>query len=396
MKKIIAFILVVACLALTACSSANAISLHETLPWSIENSALKEQCTYRVVRYLGNGDKAGAEEGDPDKPLVLTQAQSYITYTMWEGWSVRFNENGALVPYQDLTAGKEGNTRSSTLLTMNLSVWYLNESYVPQLYHLLSGAPETINSCAVFDRYTLAAKFTYRETNLAHAPGDDLNHKMWVDYTGDVLGKRVARIQYAPYTSDVKESSVKSGEYYDNEYLYYYARALKSTDGGAAGSQTIKFTLPYENLLKGKKVKTRSLVATTTADDAALPYAGFSDAEFNSVYDLFNLDSMSAEQKADDENKYKIAACSSLELNEKKSGPPVIVYYSRYPIRENREKSLQSMSKVLLQIRTYSYGGSVTLENGTTYKDPQKLEYTQVFALKDYLQGRVADPGFMF
>jgi len=393
MKKLslILVILLTAAAALSGCGPTGPASwLHDTLPWTFKEPGVNviEECKYQVIRYLGDCDKAdNGKSGEENRPtIVISHEDSYATYTLIEGKSLKREETGVLTRIDD---------PESTLLIMELKVWYIDKNLLPLEYREIyglngrDGTPETIESYTVFDRYYMNTKFTYRKTTVNVQSSGNANHELWVDYTGEITGSKTARLRPLSGASEREVSIKKADKYYDNESIFYLLRAIETVNanGSSVSGQTFNFFLPYENLLagrNGKKVKPRELEQTTAAlpvslipavaEDAAKPAITVNPGPLdNKIANLFNLPA--------EADKSLIACETTLKLTGKKPGPAIKLYYSQYPVRRNtaaedpHDRLPFPLSKVLLQVKTYTYGADINTP-----------EFSQVFRLVDYSQ----------
>lgn len=342
MKKI-KLIAIVLCIIigalLTGCGGTDNSPLFDELrPWAeSSNSTCTETAEYSFARYLTSEevDEQFLQQGeDKDKGYKLTKSGKVI-YTLKEGKSLSY-EDGQI---------SEVNNSGHILIKMEMEVKYKDDlSFIRNsaVRNLYTGKTDKITSYVVLERYSLAALFSYKYTEIeAQAEADNKSFTLVVDYVGSFTQKRAAVYSDKHGTKELK---IKSGDYFDNDSVYYLVRAMRSVKNAKKGSsRNFNLAMPYDDIVLGNaQLKTKGVMQKTNTE---LDKIEVSD----SVYNLFNI-TKSQDEESEDNNKldcYK----TELGLTGKKPGPVINLYYSYYPTALNYSQGIMySASKVLVKI----------------------------------------------
>lgn len=309
MKKILLCIsLSVILVALSACGGGTisypTVDTPAELPWrATAKSANDEYTVYDVTKYYG---------GDLKKPL--TTSDSLLSFHV----SVAVNETSDLMCTLDTT----------------LKMVYNDD----ELNGANKGKTDVITSKAIFRADDLTAVYTQKTANLQTTPS--LNYSFEADYAA---GKA---------TMGEKEISIPKGTYYDNEYLYYYVRALKSL--GENMNETLHIVNWYESFL-ANELKTYSL--TTSSAPNSVEMSDF-------IAGLYDGDNVS-------DGKIK---CTVVQLNvaaKKGSGtgsPLTFAYAIGNASTQNNSLNIKStFRKALLRFETVEYFMNGNVKAATEY-----------------------------
>jgi len=387
---------VIAVLSLSACGpgAVVTIGLSDTLPWaSGTDTRVYERSVFEVRRYENvPHDNSECEDcadcRDFDQIAINIPEKSTVTYTLRQGWSLSFPTALNMDLYSSPRPVAAQNS-ALTLLQMELVVVYDIILDHPHGTGYLEGVrEERVSSYAVFDSYNMAAVFSWRwarTRTVATLDGNDLvgkrtTHIMWVDYRDDYLNSFL--IYYtAANTINSNSSRVvdapRGQHHICNEYLFFLMRALNTTGPNASG-QSIDFFLPLNALINNnRRVRSTTIMQQTTTSTVALPFSGAA-ASREFIEEHFNID----EETAARENFWdrpNIARRTTLMLNDNRSGPGILLYFSAYPVLEqnNPRRPAFALNKVLLQVVTHSH------VSGDQF-DRDFPIYTQVFSLIEY------------
>ncbi|MBR2970675.1 MAG: hypothetical protein IKC48_02635 [Clostridia bacterium] len=279
-------------------------------PWFFHRNFKSETTTYNVAKYFMRGEN--------DLVLVNDESASHLTYT--------------------LTLSDDAELAT---LTTDFRITYVASEYVDSSFH---GKTDTITSTAVFYADTLYAVSTSKEVTLATDPSSSYSYS--ADYTS---GK--ATITKNGTSTEI---SFNRGDYIDNEYLYYYVRAMENM--GNTLNETFNVVNWYECYLKGEFF-TASMIAS---------YFSEASTELGST-DL--IDGFDADTKDTEAN---MITCTGVQifLNSQKQGAPLEAYYAKgaYTVEEGKLPT----RKLLARIMNYEY----TLSG--------IINYTTEFKLKDF------------
>lgn len=313
MKKIIISVLSILLVAFVCVGCTNnsvpAPELDGQKPWVSSRRFKSETSTYKVAKYFMRGEN--------DLVLVNDESQSNLTYTL------TYDDDGEFAT-----------------LTTDFRITYSNSEYIDSSYH---GKTDTITSSAVFYADTLVAVSTQKEVALATDP--DSSYSYTADYTNGnaTVTKNGANTDF----------TFARGDYIDNEYLYYYVRALNKM--GNTLNETFDVVNWYECYLRGEFF-TASMIASYFSE-ASTELGG------SGLINGFSSDSKDAEAN--------MITCTGVQifLNSQKQGAPLEAYYSKgtFTVDENK-----IAKKLLARIMNYEY----TLDG--------IINYTTDFKLKEF------------
>lgn len=195
------------------------------------------------------------------------------------------------------------------------------------------GKTDTIESAVEFQTDSLITRRSTKTVTLAERTGrTDLSYAVSADY----FAGTAERTMYG----EKSELDVEQGMYYDNEMLYFLARATPI----AAGGQTAFYsTNLFDSFLNGKI--TTYNTATRTASEISTLYFDAWVADFG----------VQSEQSDTDETVYPVKCFSTdIGINASKSGPTYKVHYSQEPFVKNGK----SHAKIPLMIAYPQYSGA--------------------------------------
>lgn len=364
---------------LAGCSSGdNSPMFDEKHPWSFENTARTETCTYEFTRYLkvnDINDAAKAAGAIEDKGYPLNSSGD-LTYTIKEGASVEYKD-GVITEIQSSA------TASFTLVKMTLTVVYKDSlAHLPNAAAALlhAGKTDTMISYAVINRYSLAPVFTYKKTDIGAQNADDnKNYTMVADYTGNFTGAKEATLTDKKGTV---KTQIKDGNYFDSESIYYIIRAMRSVRTTDTTSRAFEIASPYDDLLvKAGKLSPKSAQQATSTELYKIPVE-------KSVYELFleipevdtdgtgtdtdDTDDTDTDAPADDKLELPCFA-TTLSLAETKSGPAIYLYYSSVAVMTDFDNGIRYPAKKVLVMSSYNNHDQAT-----------NAIYLQEFSLSGY------------
>ena len=316
MKKILISILAVMLVATSfiGCTGAaqTTLEMDSTLPWYAYRTFVSERSTYNVTKYFMR---------DVDDLVPVTE-DSYLDYTLTQ-------------------SEEDGNVLYT--LTADFKINYTSSEYLDDNFR---GKTDTITSKAVFRRDNLTAVYTEKSAKLETAP--DKSYSFTVNYTE---GK-------AHYISGetTRDLTFKNASYIDNEYLYYYIRAMKNV----GNTLTANFTVVnwydcfignnsndnwFQKLFgssKKIKFKTTDMVARYyQVDNIKIENADF-------------LSGFAAEGKDSEAQTLK---CNTIQimLNGTKTGSPLFASYAAVPYEVTEGNNLLSTKKILAEMHSFEY-----------------------------------------
>lgn len=338
LKSIAVLLCIVLGVFAAGCGGKDSTPLFDELrPWAeSSNSTCTEIAQYSFARYLTSEevDEQFLQEGeDKEKGYKLTKSGS-VTYTLEEGKSISYSDG------QIAKIDRSGHI----LIKKEMVVEYKDDlSHLKNtaVSNLLAGKTDKITSYVVLERYSLSTLFSYKQTEIqAEAEIDTKSFTLVVDYVGDFIGKRQAKLIDKNGT---KTLDIKSGNYYDNESAFYIVRAMRSIKNTEKGSsRELALAMPYDDIiLQNKRLKPKGAMQKTIAELEKIDVS-------SSVYNLFNIPA----EQGEDENSNQIDCYKTeLALTGKKSGPAINLFYSFYPTALNYGQGIMySASKVLIKI----------------------------------------------
>lgn len=183
-----------------------------TLPWVASRNFKAETCTYKVTKYVGDGTEAVSTDGQ----LV---------------YDVR------------VISDPQSEYNSCYQLTMDFHLTYGNSEFVDANFR---GKTDRMHSEAIFRRDTLSAVYVKKTAENMSDPS--LSYSYEVDYTHPDENDKLT----ATFNSNGETKTLKfnRGEYFDNDYMYYYVRALKKMGGSL--SENINIVNWYDCFVANK------------------------------------------------------------------------------------------------------------------------------------------------
>ena len=318
---------------LAGCGGAAAeLELDNQLPWRVYSSITNpstETMTYKIERFAG---EAGA--------VLVTDADSYLKFTLTEGNETFTNKNG------------KTETVQAARVKMEMQINYLSDLNIPD-----SGKTDRIDAEVVFDLNYLGTIRSYRKVAIAdRQDAANPSYELTADYmTG------TAKIIYAG--GEEKTLSVKKAPtpVYDNEMLFYLVRSLATITSG--GTASFKVSNIYECFLNNKYTA-YSFKQTTDS--------GTADVEidhniYDKIYDDENRYTKNLEEKT---HYYAVCYQTVVALNQTKSGPGTKLFFAKGLFENNVGATTK---KVPVAIVNYEYANATA-----------NLKWTQVCTLTDY------------
>lgn len=314
MKKTIILLLTAICVSIfcIGCSPAiqSAPEIDEPLPWvAYVRTFVSETSSYKVTKYFMQ---------DENNKFAVTDENSYLTYTLTQSTD-------------------ETNTVLYTLKT-EFSITYTNSEYISDDFR---NKTDKITSEAVFRRDNLAAVYTKKEASLETAPSN--SYSFTADYNECS----------ATFTSGDANKTMKfaKGTYIDNEYLYFYVRAMKSV--GSSMNQNFNVVNWYE-CFNSNKFASRGMTATYQNADAVTP----GNEELGSYF------------VQTEGSSTKTISCLGIRImlsGIKKTGGPLYVYYSTNPYETTDDGIVKSSKKVIAKMLNFEYTTSGIVNYSTEY-----------------------------
>lgn len=349
MKKILAFLLAVTLLGLTACSSGvvHQADLDETKPW--ETSSKYEKSVFTVERYkMKRSGKNTVTDGDP------IAVGTYVT------------------EIEILPATADSDSRDTqTKVKNSFTLTYADDERAGAN----RGLTDTIESECVFSTIGAIPAWSYRKATLAPREGESRNdsHTIFANYKTsetDINGTTVAGMTSQISWHDTQSTLTisTSGQVFDNEQLYYMLRAFKNT--AAEGSETFQLS----NLFDAHNAGSYSVynMSLSIAEEKETLFVDESFTQFSTQSQ--NDKGETLESIASDGNGHAKVECikGSVGINATNSGPADTVYFSNVPFRiDDNNKT----NKVIMKIIRKQYSGAeetynilYTLQSYTTTK----------------------------
>ncbi len=277
MKKILSLIAIIAVTMalLVACAPAAAPQAAIGLkPWLAHRNFKSEKCVYKVTKYVGDGSEAVTTDGELIYNLVKTSDSEY-------------------------------------LLTMDFSLTYGNSEFIDGAFR---GKTDSIHSEAAFKTSTLGAIRTIKTVNCQSDP--TLSYSYEVDYvTADSDDKLTA--YFTDAFTNTKQIKFAKGDYFDNDYLYYYVRTLEKMSGSF--NENINVINWYDSFRAGKPV-VYPLIASCANK--------YENVKIDNA-SLFGKFVPTEETPVDSQNNLVSAFNVSIVINGIKTGSVLNAFYSR-------------------------------------------------------------------
>ncbi len=342
MKKISAFflsILLVAMLAGCGAPVEQKIELDHylELPWQSSRSFSCETVKYKVTDYALNGDGKSA----------LTTDDSYLQFTLTQS---------------KLNTGTEENPVELTVLTL-LTDYVITYK---------DGKSSSVHSEATFKRDGLNAIFTKKELT-----SPDGGYYFEADYNKGEA--KYAENKESFLSGNTKVLTFDTGNYIDNEYIYYYIRAFKNLTNAMEASSTFSQSFKvvnwyecfntYDSFNKNKLV-TYDMAATSVKSIASKDYwenVKVEDPDFTLGFD--------DEYRLLENNEVKCHYTAIMRTqNGQTMGQPFYAYYTQGAYKANNNTS----KKVIAKMVTY-YSGKDDIN-----KEPPEYNNVIEFTLSDF------------
>ncbi|MCH5163726.1 MAG: hypothetical protein J1F36_01775 [Clostridiales bacterium] len=337
MKKILisimaAMLVTISCIACTGAPAT--LEMDSTLPWYAYRTFVSEKSRYNVTKYFMK---------DVDDKIAVTE-DSYLEYTLTQS-----EDEGKNILYT---------------LTANFKIKYTDSEYLDDSFH---NKTDTITSTAVFRRDNLAAVYTEKTVTLETDPSS--SYSFTVDYTEGT----------AHFTSGetTKDLTFEKASYIDNEYLYYYIRAMKNLGNTFSANFTVvnwydcfignNNNANWFQTLFGSNKKIKFKTTSMTARFYQTDNIKIENADF--------LAGFAAEGKDSAEQTLK---CNTIQimLSGTKTGSPLFASYASTPYETTDDDNLLSTKKILAEMHSFEYTTRGTL----TYRIDYILnDFTQDF-----------------
>lgn len=278
-KKIAAIVSTAAAFALTGCATGITVTFETERPWH-SGELSYEQLDYAVSIYdYENG-------ADSERTLV---ADGTLGFTL--------NEKRA-----------DAATVGYTSLDMAFSVTYNNSAAEAD-----RGKTDTITSSTEFQTDSLVTSTMTKTVALADRENvTNLSYTVTADYFGE---KKTTRTYTA--TNETASLDIPTGSYYDNEMMFFLARATAISEGS---SVYFTMTAPFDAFINNK-LQVLNMVVATKAETAAIDVGDFVSG--------YGVEATTAEDGA---VSYPVKCYeTSISKSATKSGPPYVVYYSATP-----------------------------------------------------------------
>lgn len=274
----------------------------------------------------------------------------------WHSGELSFEKLGYSVGVYDTTAGTEDDKR--VLIADGELVYTLNEkapdasniayttldmqmrvTYNDRAPDADKGKTDKISSTTEFQTASLVASTVAKTVELDNRDGVRNN-----SYTlnADYFGEKKATINFT--SANVTDKlDIPTGSYYDNETMYYLARAT----GIELNSNTNFVMVSLFDSFLSDKFDDFNMVASSKADPATVVLGEFAGS--------FGVEAATA----DDGTTYYPVSCleTSIIKNEKLSGPPHYVYYSEKPFTQNGKEH----AKIPVKMSYSEYKGNTVV-----------------------------------
>lgn len=294
--------------ALTGCTgSAIVVSLDNPYPWS---GSGYEKATYSVTIYNHN------EKGEK-KDIFATG--EYVTEII----------DNAETSASNIKYGRVNNS-----LTLH---------YNENADEVDRGKTDTINAYAIYNMNGMVTRESYREYNVEKRDGatELFSYVCEMNYFAGRGTFKTYKSEDDTVKEEVSELSFTSDTYYDNEQLYYLARAQAL---GAGASQNFFLTSPL-NSFSANKITTYTM-SSITASSLENRKSGLS------VYPYVLPEEPDEAVGADETPCYAVTLSIG---NSTTSGPPTFMYFSTYDATIDGKTN----KKVLEYFYTQSFNGTV-------------------------------------
>ena len=279
-RKLAASIAAVTAIVLCGCNQELAVSLETPSPWHDGNNSY-ENLVYEVTVYDGGSD-------DARKTLAL----GTLTFELQEG-------------------KKDGDTYESGTIDMSYSVTYTQDADEKE-----RGLTDTITSTVSYMADSLHVSKSEKTLSLAKREGvTDLSYTVTADYMNDHKAT-VTMTGYDEPTSG--EITIPSGTFYDNEMMYYLARATTLSAGGGLYFKMVNLFDSYNT----GKFTNYNMLASVKSDLAKIDIGDW-------------VKDYGVEAVTDEETgavSYPVSCYETgIYINDSKHGPEHYAYYTEKP-----------------------------------------------------------------
>lgn len=286
-KKLLSVAAVGAAISLTACSTPASVSFKSPRPWQDGTGSSYEKLEYAVTVY-------NTENGSGEAERVAI-ASGKLGYTL------------------------EENTRADGAVKYSSLAMAFDLTYNQDAPEKDRGKTDKITSSLEFQTDSLAASTMEKSVELA--PRDDLqnlSYKVTADYFNE---HSATRIMTGIDGAAEERMSISSGTFYDNEAMYYLARA---TDIDTGASPNFYMTNIFDSFVKGG-VTTYTMVASCAGDTVDINIGDW-------VYG-YGVEPTTAENG---DVSYPVKCIkTSIAISDAKQGPANVVYYSASPFKKD-------------------------------------------------------------
>lgn len=284
-KRIIAVAAVQAAFALAACTTPVTVSFESPHPWQTEGMNAYEKFEYAVALY-------NTENGSGFDTRVAIAEGKY---------TLELNEN-----FRTENGIKYSSLKSDFFITYN--------SQAPEADR---GLTDTVQSFTVFQTDSLATDTMEKTVTLAPRKDEETNLSYRV--TAEYFDAHTAtRLMTGKPDAKEETMSVPVGTFYDNELMFYLARATALAD---SSSPNFYLTNIFDSFVKNE-FTTYTMYAECSSETSL---------EFGDWIKEFAI------RKNEDgtEEALSVIPCYnvSIKINSPKRGQPTVVYYSKIPFR---------------------------------------------------------------
>lgn len=305
MKRFSAFLIaVVTVLSLTACNGTPLATIKGQKPWDIGSTRIYERSDYSVTRYDGNENVIGK-----GKMYFILETETEIE-----------------------TEGE----RNDDLLKLRMHF----EADIDQI------GKDSIDSEVIFFESSLTPVWTHKKAQMAPRAGtEDESFELEICYNpnyyrSDFREKYDSAKAYfsRPVFNDQNEVlslPVKSGNYFDNEELFFLIRAMQDLKTGSSLAVNISNGFDIFDADNFFTYLINIVCASNTVN-----------LKMNElITSMFNEEALVID---DEENKLVPCILANAYINGKNRGTPIVLYYSANPFSYNS-------SEVLLKMETSEY-----------------------------------------
>ena len=320
-KKVTAAVCAASVALLGACTPTVKVVFDEVKPWH-DSAASYERLVFDTAIY-----------DTTDENSHVTIATGKLTFELTEN----FETTAEGVPY--------------TKIEMTSTVTY-NDS-APEKDR---GLTDTISSYVDFQSSGLAARRSEKNVTLADRAGvENLSYTVTADYFGTHTATRKMLASGEEKSLNIEQ---RGSGYYDNEMLFYLARATKMGAGSQASFSAVNL---FDSFI-GKKPKlvNYSFAVNTSKSPSVIVFA---DDDKNWVKN-FGVEPVTSD---DGTVTYPVPCYfTSIALSATKAGQPYVVHFSQNPFKQGEEGSEKSHGKIPMKI-SYSEYTETTRTRFTEY-----------------------------